>query len=50
MEKKKFNPEEEVIGDFKALVKLEEVKTVTGEEDEDVMLKVRAKMYRFDDE
>ena len=50
MEKKKeFNPEEEVVGDYKPLVNLPEMKTITGEEHEEVMLELRSKFYRFDD-
>lgn len=45
------NPEEyEPQVDFKPLVKLQEVETKTGEEDEDVMFKNRAKLYRFNPE
>ena len=49
MQKKEFNPEEEVVGDYKPLVTLPEVKTITGEEHEEVMLELRSKFYRFDD-
>ena len=45
------NPEEYVPQvDFKPLVKLEEVEVKTGEEDEDVLFKVRCKLYRFSTE
>ena len=49
MESKKFNPEEEVVGDYKPLVDLPDVKTETGEESEDVLLELRTKFYRWDD-
>jgi len=42
------NPEEETKVDFKPLVNLKEVSTETGEEDEDVLFKMRAKLFRFD--
>lgn len=43
------NPEEfEPQVDFKPIVKLQEVETKTGEEDEDVLLKKRCKLFRFD--
>jgi E3 SUMO-protein ligase RanBP2 len=43
------NPEEyEPQVDFKPVVKLSEVEVKTGEEDEDVLLKLRCKLYRFD--
>ena len=43
------NPEEyEPKIDFKPLVKLEEVETKTGEENEDVIFKEKCKLYRFD--
>jgi len=34
--------------EFKPLVKLKEVETVTHEENEDVLFKMRAKLFRFD--
>lgn len=43
------NPEEfEPQVDFKPIVKLQEVETKTGEEDEAVLLKARCKLFRFD--
>lgn len=36
--------------DFEAVVTLTEVETRTGEEDEDVIFKIRAKLFRFDKE
>jgi len=43
------NPEEEEPKlDFKPLVKLEEVATRTEEEDEEVLFKIRAKLFRYD--
>lgn len=43
------NPEDfEPVVDFKPLVKLQQVETKTGEEDEDVLLKLRCKLFRFD--
>lgn len=43
------NPEEfEPQVDFKPIVKLQEVETKTGEEDEDVLFKKRCKLFRFD--
>jgi len=42
------NPEEESKADFKPLVELKEVATETGEESEDVLFKMRAKLFRFD--
>lgn len=45
------NPEEyEPQVDFAPLVKLQEVETKTGEEDEDVLFKQRCKLYRFNNE
>ena len=45
------NPEEYVPQvDFKPLVKLQEVETRTGEEDEDVLFKQRCKLYRFNND
>jgi len=40
--------EEESKVDFKPLVQLKEVEVVTHEEDEDVLFKMRAKLFRFD--
>jgi len=40
--------EEEPKADFKPLVQLQEVKVESGEEDEDVLFKIRAKLFRFD--
>ncbi len=43
------NPEEfEPQVDFKPIVKLQTVETKTGEEDEEVLLKQRCKLFRFD--
>nr|BAK00269.1 predicted protein [Hordeum vulgare subsp. vulgare] len=42
------NPEEEAKVDFKPLVQLKEVDVQSGEEDEDVLFKMRAKLFRFD--
>ncbi len=43
------NPEEfEPQVDFKPIVKLQTVEIKTGEEDEDVLLKLRCKLFRFD--
>lgn len=41
-------PEEEAQVEFEALVKLDEVKTLTMEEDEEVIFKMRAKLFRFE--
>ena len=42
------NPEEfEPQVDFEPIVKLQEVETKTGEEDEEVLLKHRCKLFRF---
>jgi len=43
-------PEEEAKVDFKPLVDLKEVEVVTHEENEDVLFKIRAKLFRFDKE
>ncbi|KAA8496124.1 Ran-specific GTPase-activating protein [Porphyridium purpureum] len=42
--------EEECAADFKPVVQLEEQETVTGEEDETVEWKMRAKLFRFNTE
>eukprot|EP01025_Chloroclados_australasicus_P028411 TRINITY_DN2816_c0_g1_i6.p1 TRINITY_DN2816_c0_g1~~TRINITY_DN2816_c0_g1_i6.p1 ORF type:complete len:235 (+),score=55.97 TRINITY_DN2816_c0_g1_i6:232-936(+) len=42
--------EEECKAEFTPLVQLEEVETSTGEENEEVMLEIKCKMYRFDKE
>ena len=43
------NPEDfEPQVDFKPLVKLQQVETKTGEEDEETLLKLRCKLFRFD--
>lgn len=48
-EQQNDNPEEFVPqADFKPIVKLDKVETVTGEENEDVVFKARSKLYRFD--
>lgn len=39
---------EEPSAEFKPLVHLDEVKVVTHEEDEEVLFKMRAKLFRFD--
>ena len=49
MESKKFNPEEEVIGEYKPLVDLPDVKTETGTEEEECLLELRCRFYRWDD-
>mmetsp|Transcript_11881 Transcript_11881/g.31026 ORF Transcript_11881/g.31026 Transcript_11881/m.31026 type:complete len:211 (-) Transcript_11881:500-1132(-) len=41
-------PEEETGGEWAPLVQLEEVKVKTHEEDEEVLFKMRAKLFRFD--
>ncbi|CAN3357072.1 ran-specific GTPase-activating protein 1 [Diutina catenulata] len=41
------DPEKEVDVHFEPLVKLEKVEVKTNEEDEDVLYKVRAKLYRY---
>jgi len=41
-------PEEEAKVDFKPLVNLKEVTTLTHEEDEQTLFKMRAKLFRFD--
>jgi len=40
--------EEECQAEFKPIVQLQEVETNTGEEDEDVALELKCKLYRFD--
>lgn len=42
--------EEECQAEFKPIVQLEEVETNTGEEDEDVLLELKCKLYRFDND
>lgn len=42
------DPEEECQAEFKPLVQLEEVETSTGEEDEESLLDLKCKLYRFD--
>lgn len=50
MDKKKdYNPEEEVVGDYKPLVNLPEVELRTGEEEEAIVVNIRTKLYRWDD-
>jgi len=41
-------PEEEAKVDFRPVIQLKEVHTESGEEDEDVLFKMRAKLFRFD--
>ncbi len=48
-QKKVFDPEEEVVGDYKPLVNLPEVQISTGEEEEAIVLNIRTKLYRWDD-
>jgi len=43
-----YAPEEEAQVEFQPLVKLEEVKTTTGEETEEVLYKIRAKLFRWE--
>jgi len=43
-----YAPEEEAQVEFQPLVKLEEVKTQTMEEDEEVTFKMRAKLFRWE--
>merc|ERR1719230_1471993 len=43
-----YAPEEEAEGEFQPIVKLEEVKTSTLEEDEEVTFKMRAKLFRWE--
>lgn len=43
-----YAPEEEAQVEFQPLVKLEEVKTQTMEEDEEVLFKMRAKLFRWE--
>jgi len=43
-----YAPEEEAQVEFQPLVKLEEVKTQTLEEDEEVLFKLRAKLFRWE--
>jgi len=40
-------PEEEATAEFKPLVTLDEVDVVSGEESEDILYKLRGKLYRF---
>uniref|UniRef100_A0A7S1TKA7 RanBD1 domain-containing protein n=1 Tax=Erythrolobus australicus TaxID=1077150 RepID=A0A7S1TKA7_9RHOD len=42
--------EEECAADFAPVVQLDEQEVVTGEEDEEVLFKMRAKLFRFDRE
>ncbi|EOD08670.1 hypothetical protein EMIHUDRAFT_452973 [Emiliania huxleyi CCMP1516] len=41
-------PEEEANVEFTPLVKLDEVKTTTGEDEEEVLFKMRAKLFRWE--
>merc|ERR1719443_1092990 len=43
-----YAPEEEEQVEFQPVVKLEEVKTSTGEDDEEVLFKMRAKLFRWE--
>ncbi|GBF89434.1 RAN binding protein [Raphidocelis subcapitata] len=42
------DPEEECQAEFKPVVQLDEVETSTGEEDEDCIIDLKCKLYRFD--
>ena len=42
-----YNPEDEVSGDYKALVNLPEMNISNGEENDEVLSKFRAKLYRW---
>jgi len=44
-----YNPETEVIGDWKPQVHLPEVTITTGEEEEELVAKLRSKLYRWHD-
>ena len=44
-----YNPEEEVGGNWAVSVNLPEVPLVTGEENDEVIVKFRSKLYRFAD-
>lgn len=46
-EEEEAEEEEEVGGNFEPLVQLEKVEVKTNEEDEEVLYKVRAKLFRF---
>ncbi|KAG2432580.1 hypothetical protein HXX76_008924 [Chlamydomonas incerta] len=41
-------PEEECQAEFKPVVQLDEVETKSGEEDEDALVELKCKLYRFD--
>ncbi|MEW5305648.1 MAG: hypothetical protein WDW36_008174 [Sanguina aurantia] len=43
-------PEEECQAEFKPLVQLEEVETKSGEEEEEVLMDLKSKLYRFDND
>ncbi|KXZ50015.1 hypothetical protein GPECTOR_18g169 [Gonium pectorale] len=43
-------PEEECQAEFKPVVQLEEVETKSGEEDEDALIELKCKLYRFDND
>ena len=43
-----YAPEEEAQVEFQPLVKLDEVKVTTGEDDEEVLFKMRAKLFRWE--
>ena len=44
-----YDPEKEVLGDFKPTIELPEIQTVTGEEQEEELTKFRVKLYRWRD-
>eukprot|EP00339_Tiarina_fusa_P016821 CAMPEP_0117014620 /NCGR_PEP_ID=MMETSP0472-20121206/11827_1 /TAXON_ID=693140 ORGANISM="Tiarina fusus, Strain LIS" /NCGR_SAMPLE_ID=MMETSP0472 /ASSEMBLY_ACC=CAM_ASM_000603 /LENGTH=60 /DNA_ID=CAMNT_0004718225 /DNA_START=49 /DNA_END=231 /DNA_ORIENTATION=- len=44
-----YDPEAEVGGTWAKLVNLEEISTTTGEENEDILVKFRSKLYRWND-
>lgn len=44
-----YDPEKEVLGDWKPTIELPEIQTVTGEEEDEEMTKFRVKLYRWRD-
>lgn len=44
-----YNPEEEVTGNWKVDVNLPEVPLITGEENDECLVKFRTKLYRWHD-